>query len=724
MQRWETGATAPVAPVSPVHPGGRGDLRPASQSSLWLDVLDTAIQMSAVHHRGELQEWLSGRRAQLLHPQLRVLVTGAPGQGKSHLVNALINAPVCPVAGTSPGTVATVVRHGETPAAHLVTRADPTAAWTAPAGPHQRVALPTEKLPDAVAEAVLTQPPAAAALMHAEVQVPRALLASGVVLIDTPGLAGLPEAGRDAVADLRALVTYACADLVLFTCEATREVTDAELDVLADLTRLYPHVLVALTKTDVAPRWRHTLAHTRDRLTEVGVPATVIALSSTLREHAVRSGSHPLNDESGYPHLITHLQHSVSTKQDELARATVSLIGRLVVERIAKPLRADLQNSAEPSDAVAQLHDAQRRLEDLRRITTRWQNCLADETGDLLSDIEQDLRERTRAVLAEAEKTLDGVDPASGWDEFEPWLRQAVQEAAEASFAWLAERADWLAYRVAEQFPEYADQIVPPWIAGTVDEVPDRSGELSAPPVERFTATQKLFTGLRGSYGGILMVGLATSMAGMSLINPLSIGGGAIFGGRTIREESRSLLKRRQATAKMAVQRHIDQIFVGLAKDAKDSVRRLQRTLRDHYSGVTEDIHEAIMESLRSAKAEADRDLAARAQRARRIEHELNRLAELYTQAQALAPASSPALTPAANPASLHAAASPAPNAAALHGAAASAANAAALHGAATQAANPGALHGGAAPAPNFGALHGGEAPASNLAAVNRAHRL
>src|SRR3712207_7396135 len=108
MQRWEMGATAPVAPISPVHPEGRGDLRPASQTSLWLDVLDAAIQMSAVHHRGELQEWLSGRRAQLLHPQLPVLVTGAAGQGKSHLVNALINAPVCPVAGTTPSPVATV----------------------------------------------------------------------------------------------------------------------------------------------------------------------------------------------------------------------------------------------------------------------------------------------------------------------------------------------------------------------------------------------------------------------------------------------------------------------------------------------------------------------------------------------------------------------------------------------------------------------------------------
>lgn len=647
MQRWEAGATAPVAPVSPVRlAGGSGgaEIQTAAQAPPWLDVIDATIQMCAVHGRSELQEWLSGRRAQMLQPQLRVLIAGAAGQGKSHLVNALLNAPVCRVGDASATSVATVVRHGDTPSAHLVTRAGRTAPWTARPGPQDRIPLATDKLGDAVAQAVIAQPARAASLLHADVEVPRALLAAGLVLIDTPPLPDLPEGSQTATADLRALVTNARADLVLFACESTREVTDAEVDVLTDLSRFYPHVLVALTKTDVAPRWRHTLAGTRDRLTEAGVPATVIALSSTLRQHAVSSGDGPLNDESGYPHLITYLQHSVATKQDELARDTVSLLSRLVVERIVTPLRADLLRSAEPSDALAQLHEAQRRLEDVRRISTRWQNCLSDEAGDLMSDIEQDLRERTRAVLAEAEQTLDTVDPAAAWDEFEPWLRQAVQEAAESSFAWLAERAEWLAYRVAEQFPEYGDHFLPTWVPSTVGEAPDRSTGLSAPPVERFTTTQKLFTGLRGSYGGVLMVGLATTMAGMSLINPISIGGGALFGGRTIREESKSLLKRRQAAAKLAVQRHVDQIFIGLAKDAKDSVRRLQRTLRDHFTGVTEDIHEAIMESLRSAKAEADRDQADRAKRARRIEHELERLAGLYTQAQGLSARRNPAI--------------------------------------------------------------------------------
>jgi hypothetical protein len=275
-------------------------------------------------------------------------------------------------------------------------------------------------------------------------------------------------------------------------------------------------------------------------------------------------------------------------------------------------------------------------MDELRKCATRWQSRLSDEVADLMSDIEHDLRERTRAVIARAEEVFAESDPSRVWDEFEPWLRDALLEAAQTSQTWLADRADWLARAVAAEFPPELGDLLPPWVPAVRDGAPDRVTGLDSPPVERFTVSQKLFTGLRGSYGGVLMFGLATSLAGMSLINPISLGGGALFGGKTIREEGRSLLKRRQAAARAAVQRHVDEIFVGLAKDAKDSVRRIQRALRDHFTAVTEDLQEAIIESLRGAKADAEREVAAREARVRRLEQELIRLAALQKQAIAL----------------------------------------------------------------------------------------
>jgi hypothetical protein len=639
MKSWEVGPTAYAGPASPVRQSRTelGTLKAVQTTPLWLDVIDATIRTCAAHGRADLAEWLTHRRAQLLHPEVRVLVVGAARQGKSQLINALINAPVCAV-GDAGTTVPAVIRHATTPSAQLIRRASPSADWTAAVGPQDRIPLALEGIGEAVTQTAAQLPGGGPERLHADVGVPRALLAAGLVLIDTPPLPGLPDAGEAAVPEVRALATYGCADLVLFACEAGRDLSDAELDVLTDLARHFPNILVVITKTDFSPHWRTHLAQSQARLTQAGVPATVVAVSATLRTRAAQSGDTTLNSESGFPGLIAYLQQVVAAKPDRLARATVGVLGRIAIERLAAPLRDEVlaQRGGEASDTMSRLHDTQRKLDELRRCATRWQNTLSDGVGDLMSDIEHDLRERTRAVLTAADETFATADPLRVWDEFEPLLRQSLQEAAETSLGWLAERTEWLTRQVADQFPPDAGDVLPPWVPAIPQDLPDRVTGLSAPPVERFTASQKLFTGLRGSYGGVLMFGLATGLAGMSLINPISIGGGALFGSKSIREESKSLLKRRQAAARTAVQRHVDEAFVGLNKDARDTVRRVQRALRDHFSAVTEDLQESIVDSLRTAKAAADRDAAAREMQTRRIEQELIRLAELNGQIQAL----------------------------------------------------------------------------------------
>jgi hypothetical protein len=594
----------------------------------WMDTMDAVIRACQAHGRADLAERLAGRRARLLHPQLRVLVAGAAQQGRSRLVNALINAPACGVLDADVA-LPTVVRHAGTPTAHLVRRDSATAGWTAAVGLQARIPLAAERLAASLAEAVATLPAGAAA--HVDVGVPRSVLAGGLVLIDAPALSvGEPVAG---------LADRAGADLVLWTCEAGRQLGDDELAVLSGLSQWFPGLLVVLTKTDYAPDWRRDLAETRLRLNRAGIPAAVAAVSSSLRVHAVRTGDEALHRESGFAGLLVHLRKMVEAKPDRLASATAGALGRIAVQELALPLRAELDNQGDAgaSDASAHLQATHRRLDDLRKCTVRWQNRLSDEVTDLMSDVEHDLRERVKALLAEADEFFTTNDPAKSWDEFEPWLRQSLQDLAGTSMTWLAERTEWMARRTADMFPPEAADVLPPTALAITDGGALGSvSALDAPPVARFTPGQKLFIGLRGSYGGVVMFGLATSLAGMSLINPISIGGGALFGGKSVRDESKTLLKRRQAEARASVRQYVDDIFTRLNKDARDSVRRVQRALRDHFTAVTEDLQEEAMESLRNAKAAADRDAAAREARGRRLREELTRLAELHTQAQAL----------------------------------------------------------------------------------------
>ena len=58
----------------------------------------------------------------------------------------------------------------------------------------------------------------------------------------------------------------------------------------------------------------------------------------------------------------------------------------------------------------------------------------------------------------------------------------------------------------------------------------------------RLGAAEKIYIGLRGSYSGVLMAGLATSLVGLTLINPLSLLVGVLVGRRAYREDKTARL--------------------------------------------------------------------------------------------------------------------------------------------------------------------------------------
>jgi len=296
----------------------------------------------------------------------------------------------------------------------------------------------------------------------------------------------------------------------------------------------------------------------------------------------------------------------------------------------------DVQTSGSASDALSRFQQAQNEVDELRRCAGRWQNTLSDEMADLMSDIEYDLRDRTRTILRQVDEAFDTADPLTGWETFQEWLERSLTEAAEANFAWLAERCGWITRLIADHFARYGYDVFPDWSVAVPDDLPERIPYMERPNIDRLSPAQMLFAGLRGSYGGMLMFGLATTLAGMPLINPISLGAGAIFGGRTIQDESKSTLKRRQAAVKAAAQRYVDDFFIRLSKESRDSIRQVQRMLRDHFNGVTEDLQQAIASSFRDAKQEADVDAARRDQRRREIEQRMRRLAAMYERAREL----------------------------------------------------------------------------------------
>src|SRR3954449_10600095 len=112
-----------------------------------IELFDRALALTRACQRADLERRLTLVRQRVREPGVRVLVVGEPKRGKSSLVNALVGAPVCPVAEDVVTRVPTVVRGGAVPRAALVVGGRPRPGGGAPgAVPEpERIDVPLEK---------------------------------------------------------------------------------------------------------------------------------------------------------------------------------------------------------------------------------------------------------------------------------------------------------------------------------------------------------------------------------------------------------------------------------------------------------------------------------------------------------------------------------------------------------------------------------------------------
>jgi hypothetical protein len=253
---------------------------------------------------------------------------------------------------------------------------------------------------------------------------------------------------------------------------------------------------------------------------------------------------------------------------------------------------------------------------------------LSDGIADLIADTEHDLRDRLRKVQRDGETAIDGGDPGPIWDQIAEWLDQRVSAAVSESFVWTQERSRWLSEQVADEFIA-GEQAIPLIDVADITGVLDPVEELQHLDEGRMGAAEKVFIGVRGSYGGVLMVGLATSLIGLSLINPLSLLAGVLVGRRAYKEDMSNRLSRRQAEAKNLLRRHIEDTVFQTGKQLKDRLRLVQRAARDHFGSIADELHRSLSESVLAAKQAAAMYTADRDGRVKELEARLRQIESL-----------------------------------------------------------------------------------------------
>jgi hypothetical protein len=610
---------------------------PANPSALALatKVVDAGIRACEAFHREDLVARLTAAKRSLADPVIHIVVAGEFKQGKSSLINALVGAAVCPVDDDLATAVPTYVRYGPQPQAELMFEGDPPR--------REPIALEEVRryvVEDADLHRGETNPPDPdrGRLIGVEIRVPRKLLAGGLVLVDTPGAGGLRSAHAAA-----SLAAISLADAVLFVTSAAQELTRSERDFLLQARAMCQTVTCVLTKTDFYPAWRTIRDLDEQHLRRLpagpeGADLPLLAVSSKLRARAFPTNDTALNAESGFPELVRLVTERVgggaATRLATQAAAEVLA----VCQQLEAQFQAERTALADPAAAqqvVSELTAVKERVEALRSTAARWNQTLGDGITDLTSDIEHDLRRRIRLVIEEADDAIEEIDPSDTWSEMESWLEARASHELVATYGRLRQGANQLSEEVAEHFQEAAGAVLDQLAVASPLGLVSGTRVKHRIDLEKMKVGKQAMVALKGAYGGALMFIVLGALTGITL-GPIGVGVGLLMGRKSLKEEKERQLRKRQAQAKSATRRYCDEVSFVTSKDCRDTLRRIQRQLRDHYTTLAGELNRSHAEALANASTAAKKTKATRQARIKDIDAELARLRTLRQHAEAV----------------------------------------------------------------------------------------
>ncbi|WP_077090399.1 dynamin-like GTPase family protein [Mycobacterium rhizamassiliense] len=593
-----------------------------------VELIDHTIAIAELNDRNDLSERLARARRRITDPQIRVVIAGQLKQGKSQLLNSLLNLPVARVGDDEATVVVTVVGYGEQPSARLIVAAGRDGESVAVDIPIDDINTDLRRAPQAGGREVL----------RVEISAPSPLLQGGLAFVDTPGVGGHGQPHLSATLGL-----LPDADALIMVSDTSQELTEPEMWFIRQAHRICPVSVLAATKTDLYPHWRDIVNANAGHLQRAGVPMPIVGVSSLLRSHAVTLNDQELNEESNFPALVKFLSEKVLSRQTDRVRDMVLGEIRSAADQLAMSAGSELAVVNDPGlreRLTEELERRKREALDALEQTALWQQVLNDGFNDLSTDVDHDMRARFRSLTEDIERQIDACDPTRHWAEIGAGVEDAVATAVGDNFVWAYQRAEALADDVANSFADAGlDSVVLPALSphemgGDFAGLSSLS-ELDSKPAGK---GQKVVTGLRGSYGGVVMIGMLSSVAGLGLFNPLSVGAGLLLGRMAYKEDKENRLLRARAEAKTNVRRFVDDVSFVVGKESRDRLKLIHRALRDHYRDIANEITRSLNESLQSTVSAAHIEEAERDNTVRELERQLNILSQVTDNVDKLTP--------------------------------------------------------------------------------------
>ncbi|UDY35003.1 dynamin family protein [Dermatobacter hominis] len=534
-----------------------------------------------------------------------VVVVGEPKNGKSSLVNALVQHP-----GLSP------VDYAIATATYIAIRHGAPGAAVFPEGRDDAEIVPIDELAAWTSvEGLAANPRAPKVPRPVEVTVDAPIL-ERVTLIDTPGVGGF-----DGSHDRATLAALTGATSLLFCADGSRPLSEPELEFLAQATGAIARVAFVLTKVDQNPGWRDVLADDLARIAErapafadapwfpVAAPLAERSVDPSLPVEARRT----LRERSGIDAVADHLVGAVAGHLDELVAANtvkqIRLNGELLLERATERVRM----LDDPSDdARRQLQSEQHELDRLASIEDTWRTDLELSLNTLRGAEINHLDRVMREIQALGEPLVKRKDVSA--EELTSTVNGRLSTEAGAASARIVEGTDRQIRDIigdAIESPAFAaamekalgsDEVV------RLREGRDLVAEGRLQPAQTMPLIMTVssgfmianFTGLGGAFG-------AVTTAGLSFVPGLGLGVAAaatavMFARRQSKQNERNQwLQTRLAEAKVDLQTVVEQ---RIASSKTLALRAVREWIRSRQS--------ELRSSIAALNAQVQRDAAER----------------------------------------------------------------------------------------------------------------
>ena len=452
----------------------------------------------------------------------------------------------------------------------------------------------------------------------------------GASFVDAAGPAGsnqplVPEPGS--------------ADVVLFVSDAGQEYGPVELDTLARIRAQGIALAGVLTKIDVYPGWAEVQRANRSRLQAANLDSPTIPLlpvSSALWDSGRQRGDDSLSVASGIPQLMEFLRDRIGTGVDPALHDWVLGEVRAVTDQLSKIWTREL-DALQGGDFPQQRQQrAVAELERRQQLSAQWQIALSDGMTELMAQVDFDLRERLREVMELAEEQITKANPVRQWQQFDKSVRGKVEDSVQANFQLTAKRFLVLGAQVATKLAGNPDGsptgvALPQVRMAGPDEALRRIKPMEPPNTGSWFA--RVVNSLRGSYGGILMVGVMTSLAGLALISVWSVAAGVLLGLFTFWEDRKNGHERGKAEAKMAVSKMMDNVNFRVGDELRAQLRAVHRALRDHFTEVNDQRLRIAADAVRAAVDAAGENGGQRDARLSQLQNYLAELRQLRIRA-------------------------------------------------------------------------------------------